>query len=135
MLKTQAGPGQILLVEDDEDLAQLILAGFDEAGVAIEHCATRQQAVDRCLLGPPDLIILDLTLPDGDGFSLVDWLRRQPALRTLNRGQQNIQSLLHHTRDAGHFLLQSIRGEGNNRRHTQPRDQRLRPLGVSYEAG
>jgi signal transduction histidine kinase/DNA-binding response OmpR family regulator len=83
VLKTQGGPGQILLVEDDEDLAQLILAGFDEVGVSIEHCATRQQAVDRCLLGPPDLIILDLTLPDGDGFSLVDWLRRQPALRTL----------------------------------------------------
>jgi CheY-like chemotaxis protein len=31
----------------------------------------------------PDLIILDLTLPDGDGFSLVDWLRRQPALQAL----------------------------------------------------
>jgi DNA-binding response OmpR family regulator len=42
-----------------------------------------QQAVDRCLLGPPDLLILDLTLPDGDGFSLVDWLRRQPALHSL----------------------------------------------------
>jgi DNA-binding response OmpR family regulator len=54
-----------------------------EAGVNIDHAATRQQAVDRCLLGPPNLIILDLTLPDGDGFSLVDWLRRQPALRTL----------------------------------------------------
>jgi DNA-binding response OmpR family regulator len=29
------------------------------------------------------LLILDLTLPDGDGFSLVDWLRKQPDLRTL----------------------------------------------------
>jgi DNA-binding response OmpR family regulator len=42
-----------------------------------------QQAVDRCLLGPPDLLILDLTLPDGDGFSLVEWLRRQTGLRNL----------------------------------------------------
>jgi len=39
--------------------------------------------VDRCLLGHPDLLILDLTLPDGDGFSLVDWLRRQPGLGSL----------------------------------------------------
>ena len=36
-----------------------------------------------CLAGAPDLMILDLTLPDGDGFSLVDWLRRQPALHAL----------------------------------------------------
>jgi DNA-binding response OmpR family regulator len=28
-------------------------------------------------------MILDLTLPDGDGFSLVDWLRRQPMLQAL----------------------------------------------------
>jgi DNA-binding response OmpR family regulator len=28
-------------------------------------------------------MILDLTLPDGDGFSLVDWLRRQPTLQAL----------------------------------------------------
>jgi len=83
VLKNQEGPGQILLVEDDEDIAQMIVAGFEETGVNIEHASSRQKAVDRCLLGPPDLIILDLTLPDGDGFSLVDWLRRQPALRTL----------------------------------------------------
>ena len=39
--------------------------------------------MDRCLLGAPDLMILDLTLPDGDGFSLVEWLRRQPTLQAL----------------------------------------------------
>ena len=61
----------------------MIRAGFENAGVRIDHASTLQQAVDRCLLGPPDLLILDLTLPDGDGFSLVDWLRRQPSLRAL----------------------------------------------------
>ena len=83
VLGVKGGPGQVLLVEQDMELARVILDGFKEAGVRIDHAATLQQAVDRCLLGPPDLLILDLTLPDGDGFSLVDWLRRQPALRTL----------------------------------------------------
>jgi len=78
VLGVKGGPGQVLLVEQDMELARVILDGFKE-----DHAATLQQAVDRCLLGPPDLLILDLTLPDGDGFSLVDWLRRQPALRTL----------------------------------------------------
>ena len=40
-------------------------------------------AIRQCITRPPDLLILDLTLPDGDGFSLVEWLRQQPALRAL----------------------------------------------------
>ena len=83
VLDHREGPGEILLVEDDEDLAGVILAGFEATGVVVDHAATRQQAIDRCLSGPPDLLILDLNLPDGDGFSFVDWLRRQPALRSL----------------------------------------------------
>jgi signal transduction histidine kinase/DNA-binding response OmpR family regulator len=83
VLEVREGPGQILLVEDDQDLAGVIMAGFEESGVLIEHASNRQQAVDYCLVGPPDLLILDLSLPDGDGYSLVDWLRRQPTLRNL----------------------------------------------------
>ena len=83
VLRTRDGSGHILLVEHDQDFAQMILAGFQKTGVRIDHATTLQQAVDRCLLGAPDLLILDLTLPDGDGFSLVDWLRRQPGLAAL----------------------------------------------------
>ena len=83
VLRAKGSPGQILLVEQDQELAQVIRAGFQNAGVRMDHVSTLQQAVDRCLLGRPDLVILELTLPDGDGFSLVDWLRRQPGLQTL----------------------------------------------------
>jgi signal transduction histidine kinase/DNA-binding response OmpR family regulator len=83
VLRIKGGPGQILLVEQDQEFAQVIVGGFKGAGIRIDHASTLQQAVDRCLLGPPDLLILDLILPDGDGFALVDWLRRQPALHSL----------------------------------------------------
>jgi signal transduction histidine kinase/DNA-binding response OmpR family regulator len=83
VLRTKDGSGHMLLVEHDQVLAQVILAGFQKTGARIDHATTLQQAVDRCLLGAPDLLILDLTLPDGDGFSLVDWLRRQPGLAAL----------------------------------------------------
>jgi DNA-binding response OmpR family regulator len=73
----------VLLVEDDYDLASIVIASFEEAHVRINHAATRQQAMDQCKAERPDLLILDLTLPDGDGFSLVDWLRQQPELKTL----------------------------------------------------
>ena len=83
VLHTGDGPAHVLLVEDDIDLAQVVIAGFEDANVRVNHAITRQQAIEHCLLTRPDLLILDLTLPDGDGFSLVDWLRQQPDLRTL----------------------------------------------------
>ena len=83
VLRGRGGPGRVLLVEQNQDMAKEIAAGFEKAGIPTDHACTLQQAVDRCLLGPPDLVILDLTLPDGDGFSLVDWVRRQPGLQTI----------------------------------------------------
>ena len=75
VLRHGDGPARVLLVEDDEDLASVVLSSFQGADVQIEHAATRQQAIHRCLTRRPDLLILDLTLPDGEGFSLVHWLR------------------------------------------------------------
>lgn len=77
------GPAYVLLVEDDLDLAAVVIAGFEQANVRIDHASTRQSAMQHCLIARPNLLILDLTLPDGDGFQFVDWLRKQPDLRTL----------------------------------------------------
>nr|WP_232298790.1 response regulator [Granulicella tundricola] len=83
VLHTGEGPAHVLLVEDDLDLAAVVIAGFEEANVRVDHASTRQQAMEHCQLSRPDLLILDLHLPDGSGFSLVDWLRQQPELRSL----------------------------------------------------
>jgi signal transduction histidine kinase/DNA-binding response OmpR family regulator len=83
VLRVRGGPGRVLLVEQDQETAKEIASGFEKAGIPMDHTSSLQQAVDRCLLGAPDLIILDLTLPDGDGFSLVDWVRRQPGLQEI----------------------------------------------------
>jgi signal transduction histidine kinase/DNA-binding response OmpR family regulator len=81
------GPGHILLVEDDHDLATVVLSSFENDAAAgeigIQHVSTIGDAMLACRTHPPDILILDLTLPDGSGFALVDWLRRQPTLRTL----------------------------------------------------
>jgi len=77
------GPAHVLLVEDDDDLASVLIANFRDAAVHIDHASTRQQAVRHCIARRPDLIILDLKLPDGDGFSFVEWLRQQQGLRSM----------------------------------------------------
>jgi signal transduction histidine kinase/DNA-binding response OmpR family regulator len=91
VLHSGTGPGKILLVEDDEDLANVVLSSFEiekhrgkpNEGIGIEHVSNAAAAKQSCEVSPPDIMILDLTLPDGSGFALVDWLRQQPALRTL----------------------------------------------------
>jgi PAS domain S-box-containing protein len=83
VLHGSEGPTHILLVEDDHDLATIILASFERAGIHISHAATRQEAIAMCRSQKPDLLILDLMLPDGDGFGVIDWLRRHPEMRTL----------------------------------------------------
>ncbi len=77
------GSSQVLLVEDDEDLAEVILGGFAQTNVVVNHVSTLQRAIEVCADHRPDLLMLDLTLPDGDGFSLVEWLRGRPELRSL----------------------------------------------------
>jgi signal transduction histidine kinase/CheY-like chemotaxis protein len=88
VLHSCAGPGRILLVEDDLDLATVILSGFEAScargeEVVIEHVTTVQQAKQTCLAAPPDILILDIRLPDGTGFALVEWLRQRPPFNTL----------------------------------------------------
>ncbi len=86
-LRPGSGPGRILLVEDDEDLATVVLSGFRSAGehtpISVDHVTSVADAESYCERNAPDLLILDLTLRDGSGFALVDWLRQQPKLRTL----------------------------------------------------
>ncbi len=41
---------------------------------------TRQAALDECLTFQPHMIVLDIGMPNGDGFNVVDWLRQHEDL-------------------------------------------------------
>ena len=76
-------PGEktrILVVEDDVDLAHVIGEMFSRDGIEVELAHTRQAALDACFAFQPNLMVLDIGLPDGDGFNVVDWLRQQRTL-------------------------------------------------------
>jgi PAS domain S-box-containing protein len=90
LARVLCGPGEkarILIVEDDVDLARVIGDLFsrdtirDTIQVQLAH--SLQAALDACLDFKPQLLVLDIGLPDGDGFNLVDWLRRHENLARL----------------------------------------------------
>ena len=80
MLSVPGEKARILIVEDDVDLAHVIGALFTRDGIEVELAHTRQAALDACFAFQPNLMVLDIGLPDGDGFNVVDWLRQQKTL-------------------------------------------------------
>lgn len=65
---------RVLLVEDDEDdvfLARTLLQGVFGADCTVTHVASAEDAVKQLHLGPVDVILLDLTLPDSRGWETV----------------------------------------------------------------
>jgi PAS domain S-box-containing protein len=86
LARVLCGPGEktrILIVEDDVDLAQMIGGIFTRDGIDVELAHTRQSALDACFAFQPHLLVLDIGLPDGDGFNVVDWLRQHETLARL----------------------------------------------------
>jgi DNA-binding response OmpR family regulator len=71
---------KILVVEDDGDVRLgyhvLLKANHYDVFLAVDGVSTISEARKH----QPDLIILDLGLPSGDGFFVLDWLRENPYL-------------------------------------------------------
>ena len=87
VLHRGTGPARLLLVEDDPDLASVVLSSFDhglgDPNLHIDHASSLVEAKEMCERQAPEILILDLSLPDATGFALVQWLRRHPKLHTL----------------------------------------------------
>jgi two-component system OmpR family response regulator len=88
---------QRLLVVDDEDtVRELLSATLRFAGFEVSSAATAGAAVAAAVAEPPDLVLLDVMLPDMDGFEVVRRLREQhpgrgrpvPVLFLTARGRQ-----------------------------------------------
>ncbi|WP_150237050.1 response regulator transcription factor [Nocardiopsis quinghaiensis] len=68
---------RILIVEDEERIASFVRKGLDASGFTTTVVGTGAEAVDYAVTGGFDLVLLDLGLPDTDGF---DVLRRVRSL-------------------------------------------------------
>jgi signal transduction histidine kinase/CheY-like chemotaxis protein len=73
----------VLVVEDDEQLAQVLAESLSAHGLTSYHARTGAEAVRVARTLPFDLLVLDVKLPDRDGFSVVESMRGQTRLRDL----------------------------------------------------
>ena len=68
---------RILLVEDDLKIASFVLKGLKESGFAVDHAVNGKEGLYMALTEPYDTAIIDIMLPQLNGFSLIEDLRRQ----------------------------------------------------------
>ncbi len=73
-----ARPPKILVVDDEPQIRVLLKATLTRAGYAVAEAGTAREALNAKAIDKPDLILLDLGLPDRDGLELVTALRAEP---------------------------------------------------------
>ena len=66
---------RILIVDDEAALQNMVKEILAQAGYDTASALTCAQALERFQAAPPDAVLLDVNLPDGDGFSLLGKLR------------------------------------------------------------
>jgi two-component system, OmpR family, alkaline phosphatase synthesis response regulator PhoP len=70
---------RVLIVEDDPDIAQLVARYLDKAGFTTERAASGREALQRIAAKPPDVLVLDLMLPQVDGLEVCRVVRANDA--------------------------------------------------------
>lgn len=81
----------VLLVEDDEGIAEPLAFGLRDEGFEVHHAATGRGGLRLARTTHPDVVLLDVMLPDVDGFTVCRTLRKEssvPILMLTARGQE-----------------------------------------------
>lgn len=71
---------KIVLIEDDADLFALLKYNLEKEGFQMAGSQTGRGAIDLCRRERPDLILLDIMLPDSDGLDICKGIRQHPEL-------------------------------------------------------
>lgn len=97
-----APANQIMLCEDDADVAAALLARLDEVGITAQVAGTLSDALRQADLGNFSAVLVDLSLPDGDGIDLIRQLRDRPRYHdkpivvisaNSKRGREDLRSI------------------------------------------
>jgi two-component system, OmpR family, response regulator CpxR len=73
-------PRPILLIDDDRDMAEMLAEYFGPEGFVVHLAYTAKAGLDRLREGGLVLVILDVMLPDRDGFSVLQELRQKSRI-------------------------------------------------------
>jgi DNA-binding response OmpR family regulator len=76
-------PKRILFVEDDDALANVYLVRLQSEGFEVQRVANGEDALASAVSFKPDLVLLDVMMPQISGFDVLDILRNTPETANL----------------------------------------------------
>ncbi len=74
---------RIIIIEDERDIVELVRYNFRKEGFEIESFSRGHEGLDYLRRNPTDLVLLDILLPDEDGFEICKRLRADDRLKSL----------------------------------------------------
>ena len=74
---------KILVVDDEPDQVEYVMAVLEEAGYAALGALSGAEGLNKVRSEKPELIILDIVMPEKDGFSTFVDLRKDPELKSI----------------------------------------------------
>ena len=74
------GGVKVLLVEDDKSIAESVIASLQQAGLEVQHVMTGSEAIASVSATSPDVVLMDLGLPDMDGLDASKIIRETSAV-------------------------------------------------------
>jgi DNA-binding response OmpR family regulator len=89
--KNGSETSRVLLIDDDEELCELITDYLTPFGIHVDATHTGQEGAERALGGMWHAVILDVMLPDADGFEVLRRIRAEskaPVLMLTRRGDE-----------------------------------------------
>jgi two-component system response regulator RegX3 len=82
---------KVLLIEDEEAISEPLAAALGREGFDVALAATAAEGLEEFEARPPDLVLLDVMLPDGDGRDVLRRIRessRVPVVMLTARGEE-----------------------------------------------
>jgi len=83
MLKKQVMRNKILVVDDDAELVELVSFNLKQAGFSVTAASNGVDAIKKARSSAPDLIVLDIMMPELDGFAVCEILRRDSSTASI----------------------------------------------------
>jgi len=80
---SKLGKSKVLLVDDNSQIRQLLALRLEESGYDIVEAATGIECLEQARSTRPDLIVMDLAMPDGNGDEAIASLKADPLTRDI----------------------------------------------------
>jgi len=74
---------RVIIIEDERDIVELVRYNFRKEGFEVESFSRGREGLDYLRRNSADLVLLDILLPDEDGFEICKRLRADERLKTL----------------------------------------------------